>query len=353
MAPTDLKALQAKYQPKLLKVLPNTQQLCKIRFSPDGKILAGGSFESVVRRWDFSTEAFAELPVLGGHNGWVQAVEFHQDNKRLFSADTWGQICARPFAEKEAKPLWVVKDAHDGWINSLALSPNGKQLASCGKDRQVRISNCDDGKKEAAYTHPDDVLAVAFHPDGQSLVSGDLKGIIRQWDLKTNKSIREFDAGAMYLKDRIQDVGGVRCFTFAGNGSLMIAGGSQPKSGAFVQGANLVLTFDWRTGKVKHTFKGTTDAEGFVYDIAMHADGFLMGVSSGQPGNGRLFFLQLEAATPFLSLPIPNSHSLAARPGGSLLVVIATNGNSGGNGRNLGKNKEYPGNYSPLHVFKM
>ncbi len=31
-----------------LKVLPNTQQLCSIRLSADGKLLAGGTFEGGV-----------------------------------------------------------------------------------------------------------------------------------------------------------------------------------------------------------------------------------------------------------------------------------------------------------------
>jgi hypothetical protein len=41
---------------------------------------------------------------------------------------------------------------------------------------------------------------------------------------------------------RIQDVGGVRCLAFTAGGSTLLAGGSQPKTGGFVQG---VLAFDF------------------------------------------------------------------------------------------------------------
>ena len=57
-------------------------------------------------------------------------------------------------------------------------------------------------------------------------------------------------------------------------------------------------------------------------------------------------------AQPFQSLPVPNAHSLAVRPDGKRLLVSATNANSSGNGRQLGKDKEYPANNSPLHGFE-
>ena len=75
--------------------------------------------------------------------------------------------------------------------------------------------------------------------------------------------------------------------------------------------------------------------------------------ASGQPGQGKLMFLQPGDAQPFFSQAIPNPHSLTLHPNGKRLVVAATNANSAGNGRNLGKNKEYPGNFSPLHIFDL
>ena len=347
----DAKALQAKYQPKSFKVLTPNQQLGCVRFSLDGKLLTAGSFEGTIRRWDFSADTFSELPAIPGHNGWVKSVAFHSDNTRLFSADTWGQIAAWPITEKEPKALWSVKDAHDGWIHAMALSIDGTKLASCGRDTTVRITSTADGKKETIYQHPDDVLSLAYHPDGKSLVAGDLKGVIRQWDLASGRVTREFDAKAMFLHDRLQDVGGVRCFAFDKTGSILVAGGSTPKSGGFVQGSNLVIVYDWQTGKVKHTLKGAADTEGYVYDMALHVDGFLMAVSSGQPGNGKLFFQNLDEAAAFVTMPLANCHALAVHPSGTRLVVCATNANSAGNGRPKTKNADYPGNFSPLHVL--
>ena len=284
--PTDPKALLAKYQPRAGTPISLDQQLCAVRFSPDGNFLAAGSFEGSVRPWDSTGTSFTELPPLKGHDGWVQCIVFHPDGKRLFSADTWGRVTCSPFGEKEANPLWSVKDAHDGWIHAMAMSSDGKWIATGGRDKTIRLTSPDDGKKVLVLVANEDVLALAFRPDGESLVSGDLKGIIKQWDLTTSKAVREFDAKVMFLPDRIQDVGGVRCFSFSSDGKTLFAGGSQPKSGAFVQGISLILEFDLETGKSKEVYRGATDNEGYVFDMVLHPGGFVMAISSGQPGQG-------------------------------------------------------------------
>jgi hypothetical protein len=110
---------------------------------------------------------------------------------------------------------------------------------------------------------------------------------------------------------------------------------------------------DVATGKVRQTRKIGTDNDGFVHDLHLHADGFVMAVSSGQPGNGKLFFQREGDAEPFFSAAIPNCHSLAVHPDGKRLAVVATNAGSSGNGRVLDKDKNYPGNWSPVVLWDM
>jgi WD40 repeat protein len=339
-----------KSPPKPSPPIAVDQQLCCIRWSPDGKLLAAGSFEGVVRRWGTSGASFTELPALKGHNGWVQAIAFAPDGKQLFSADSWGRLSAWSVADIDAKPTWSIPAAHDGWIHALAVSPDGKQMATAGRDRVIRITAAADGKKVHTLTAGEDVLALAYHPDGKSVVSGDLKGTIKQWNVADGKMIREFDAKVMFLRDRIQDVGGVRCFAFTADGSTLFAGGSQPKTGAFVQAIPLILAFDSKTGSSKEIFRGANDNEGIVLDLHWHPDGFVMAVHSGQPGQGKFFCKRPSDAQPHFAQALPNPHSFAFH--GQRVIVSATNANSSGNGRVGGKG-EYPGNYSPLHVLEL
>jgi hypothetical protein len=78
-----------------------------------------------------------------------------------------------------------------------------------------------------------------------------------------------------------------------------------------------------------------------------------MAVTSGQPGQGKLLFQVPSAAQPFFQAARANCHSLAVHPDGRRLVVCATNANSAGNGRRIGKGSEYPGNFSPLLTWEM
>jgi WD40 repeat protein len=349
----DTKKLLKSYQPKAGPVLELDRQLAIVRFSPCGKFLVGGGYDASVRRWDATEDPFAELSPLAGHNGWVQALAFHPDGKRLFSADTWGRLCCWPFADKDPKPTWKVEQAHDGWVRQLAVSPDGGRVATCGRDGALRLWT-PEGKKAGEWKGAGvDLFSVAFHPDGKSLVTGDLKGLVRQHDL-TGKEIRRLDAGKMYLLHRIQDVGGVRCLAFDPEGKTLAVAGAQPQSGGFVQAVPLVLLFDWAEGKVKQTLTLGAANEGYVYEAAWHAGGFWMMVTSGQPGAGKLHFHRPGDAKPFFTqAKMANCHSLAVHPGGKRLVVSATNRGSNGNGRRLTKDREYPGNYSPLHVWDL
>jgi WD40 repeat protein len=350
----DPKTLKTKFEPKELKVLNPPLQLCRVRFSPCGKLLAAGGYDGTVRRWDLEQAALPELSPMSGHGGWVSDIVFAPAGGRLYAVDSWGGLRCRSYADKDAKPIWEHKQAHEGWARAVAVSADGKTLATAGRDRTVRLWNADDGKKLAELTgHNEDVFCVAFHPDGKSLVSGDQKGGLRHWDVASARPARELDAKVLYKVDRLQDTGGVKCLAFSADGKLLAAGGAAPKNGGNVQGTPTVLLYDWAAGKVKHTIRYGVDGDVFVYDLLFHPAGFVIGVSSGNPGVGKLFFCRPGDETPFVLIgKMANTQSVSLHPDGRRLAVIATNAGSAGNGRQL-KNGEYPGNRSPLHLWQM
>jgi WD40 repeat protein len=284
----------------------------------------------------------------------VQALAFHPDRRRLFTADSWGEVRAWPYADRDARPSRTIAPAHDGWIHDLAVSRDGRLLATCGTDRMVRVWSAEDGRKlHELAGHEADVLAVAFHPDSGALVSGDLLGNVIQWDAATGRRARRFDATALYQLSRLQDVGGVRCLTFNAAGGTLACAGTRPSVGGNVQGVPTILLFDWATGQLRHTLGVGGAGDGFVYDLAFHPDGYVMAVTSGNPGTGRLFFHRPADREPFFqSTRMPNCHSLGVHPDNRRLAVVATNAGSNGNGRPV-RNGEYPGNFSPLHLWEI
>jgi WD40 repeat protein len=355
MSPDGIKELLTRYEPRPGPVLKPDRQMCTVRFSPCGTMLAAGGTDATIRRWKLAGDRVEELPALCGHGAWVQTIAFDPDGARLFSADSWGKVCCWPVSEPEPEPCWVIEAAHDGWIRDLAVSPDGTLVATCGRDRRVCVWSADLGKKQQEFTgHGEDCFAVAFHPDGKSLVSGDLKGLIKQWDVGSGRTVRDLDAGVFFKLDRLQDVGGLRRLRFDKPGQLLACAGSRPKNGSSFLGTPTILLFDWDSGKVIHTLKVGNDLDGFAFDVVWHPDGFLMAVTSGNPGTGKFFFMRPGDKEPFfLHAKMANCHALDAHPDGRRLIVSATNANSNGNGRQIGKAKEYPGNWSPLHFWEL
>jgi WD40 repeat protein len=333
---------------ELGKPLVPPVQVGRVRFSPDGKLLAAACFDGTVRRWDVSGKEPVELPAITGHNGWVTGLAY--PHEALYSVDSWGRLTASHPGAKEPQ-LWTVEAAHDGWARCVSVAPPGSEVATCGKDGFVRLWNPETGKRLAEFELKSDLLSLCFAPDGKTLFVGDLFGVVRELEVPSGKLVRTIGAKELFKLDRIQDVGGVKNLMVSADGKTLFAAGAEPKGGGFVQCVPLLIAFD-RTGKRLSQFKGTNDNEGYVTDLAWHPDGYVIGTTSGQPGQGKFFFWKPGEAAAFVTGgKHPNCHSVALAPKGGVMAVSGTNANSSGNGRVKGAGGDYPANNSPIQLW--
>lgn len=346
--------LLTRFEPQEYAVLTADPQVLAARFHPSGKLLAAGGFDGRVRWWDLASEKPQELPALTGHNGWVQAIAFSPDGQRLYTADSWGKLCAWDVNDGESRLAWCVDDAHDGWLRDLDVNTDGSRLVTCGRDSVVRMWSAVDGKPLVEFRgHDTDVYSVRFHPQQPFVVSGDDRGIVKVWGATDGVFTREFDAKVLYLEHRLQDVGGVRTFAFDRDGNTLAVGGTIPKNGGTVQGTPSILLFNFENGELTHTLKLGDPNHCFVHEIILHDAGFVMAVTSGTPGQGQVVFQRPDDEKPFFTTSkLSNCHSVDLHQPSGRLAVVATNRGSNGNGRRLGKDGEYEGNNSPIHLFK-
>ena len=96
---------------------------------------------------------------------------FAAREKLVFAGDYTGRILVWPLEGEPPQPLQTWQ-AHTGWCRALALSPDGKSLASCGNDRLVKLWSIPDRKPIRTLAgHESHVYNVAFHPTQPLLVS--------------------------------------------------------------------------------------------------------------------------------------------------------------------------------------
>jgi len=333
--------------------------LWQVRFSPDGEWLIGVGQDAKIVRWkmgaatDENPAGLTAADSLTGHNGWISGLVFHPTHRHVLSVDSWGQLACYSFADDAAsEPLWKHEAAHDGWIRAIAMSSEGTRIATAGNDGIVRLWSTTDGAQVAEWAHGSKVMSLTFAPDGKSLVSGDLFGMIRQWNFEGGQPIRELSAVPLYQKHNNQECGGVRRLVFSSEGDRLAATGQKEPQGGFAVGTPCVIVFDWVTGNVVREMAVGDDKDGFAYDAFFHPSGCVIACSSAFPGKGPLWMWRPEEDEALLiDKKLTNGLSLSLHPDGQRLALLTCQ-SPNGNGRGL-KDGEYLGGRSRIILMRL
>jgi WD40 repeat protein len=317
------------------------------RIDPSGRYVVAGEMDTLLTQFDLTTpppppptpppaaEAKPKAgkkpaPQLspgikaGGARSWITSPVFAPDGSRLFAGDHAGQLLAWsfPFEDTEEnspqKPVWT-RQAHKGCLRVVAVSPDGTTLATCGNDDRVRLWSADTGELKSEFVgHEGDVYHVAFHPSGEHLVSGDVTGILKHWELASGKTLRELDMKLMFKEEGPIRSGGARSMTFNPAGSLLACGGlSQIKQVNSPKGVATALIIDWQTGRQKFVLLPKSKTDGFVNGLAFHPSGFIVGVTGGASSRaGVLLFWKLpdDAGSPEPNEPPADGQTQSPAP---------------------------------------
>jgi dipeptidyl aminopeptidase/acylaminoacyl peptidase/mono/diheme cytochrome c family protein len=163
-------------------------QIGSLAYSPDGKLLALGSYKEV-RLVDAETRA--AVATLSGHAEEVRAVAFSRDGKYLAAA---GGLPARGGEVKiwdvEKRAAIVTIKGHADCIYAVAFSPDGKLIATSSYDKLIKLWDAATGKEiRTLKDHIDAVYALVFTPDGQRLVSASADRAAKIWDVATGERL--------------------------------------------------------------------------------------------------------------------------------------------------------------------
>jgi WD40 repeat protein len=245
--------------------IKNKSPIVTVAFSPDGKRVAGGSWDAVARVWDASTgRLLTKLPKQASE---ILRVAFHSERDWLVSLDYAGS--AAVWDLRTRKRVTTLKPPVGYWLSDFELSPDGERVLAVATSRSsdaggaVVYSTATGAQlTEVLAWASGGIMDVVFGPAGRRFVVAGANGFVDVFDAAS------YEAITLDHPRRVETV------AISRDDSLV----------ATAQG-KLVRIWDARTGRMITLFRAHTD---WINALAFRADGAVL-LSASDDGTARLW----------------------------------------------------------------
>ena len=148
------------------------------------------------------TQSFPFIPFLRekGHSGWVNSVAITPDGERVVTG-SWDETIK--IWDMQSGECLDTLEGHSGWVNSVAITPGGERVVTGSSDNTIKIWDIQSGEcLDTLEGHLSGVISVAITPDGERVVTGSWDGTIKIWDMQSGECIYTIDYNSKLSIDK-------------------------------------------------------------------------------------------------------------------------------------------------------
>jgi WD40 repeat protein len=190
----------------------------------DGSLVASGGDDGVIIIEE--VESGRPSLMLEGNPGPIRDLAFDPSGRHLAACDARGRLqlwrlepgVDASVAPLQAKRLWEVSDAeaHRGAALAIAFRPDGRTILSTGEDGTVRFWSVETGAlQQTLEAHAGPIRSLAVATGGDQFATGGDDGAIRIWSPGSRSPVRSWDARQ----------GSIRRVRYSPNGKIIVSSG--------------------------------------------------------------------------------------------------------------------------------
>jgi WD40 repeat protein len=187
-----------------------------VAIAPNNQYILRGNHNGTVHLWDLQKKEL--LFTFIGSREEVQAIAVTNDNNKVLAGGFDRRISTWHIEKRSISIAFFSLNSsysHDGVIYALAVSPDGKWLASGSSDNTIKIWGRITGKWERTLNgHSSAILALIFSPDGQILISASEDKTICLWNIKSSKALEILQGHSKRIT----------CLDLTANGEYLLSG---------------------------------------------------------------------------------------------------------------------------------
>lgn len=285
----------------------HTGNLSDLEFSPDGKTLLSCGYDRAIRVWDVATGKQRQAQ---GHSEKVLDVAVSPDAQTVATASHDGTL--RLWNRQTGKELHVLSGHNDPVTATVFLNP--RHLISVGQDCTIRLWDTRTGKQlKRIYVRGQGLHSLALSPDGKQLATGDGDGTILLWSTTTWQVVKEAKGHH----------GRIAALTFDPDGKFLFSGNDTSRLALGLRSVrdNTFRMWNVRTGKEIRQFGNSPDWP--PQWLTVSSDGKLALSSEKEKGTERLTVWETTTGKARVKLPrlIGGVSALAFSPDGKDLFL--------------------------------